>query len=299
MSEAGTGGAQSPAGVIHDLGYRGYNGATMSNGAIMWALFLQGLGAAYGLGRSGRAKVLPFTLLAFYLFQAIVVVGILSFGLLNELPTPLHGYAVGNLVLISIFVATQATVIFGRDLRYRSMVLYLARPLSSGLVALTRWCSMAAATLLFLLAPVALMYIGALLSGLDPEPLGRQLLVTLPILVLLAAGLASVSGVISSWTLRPGLAIIASIAVLMLGAGLVALTQAIAPDAGAPIAGQVAGLFSPYYATAGVGHLMDSDVSVLLAPEGAGMAALYVAVTVLGPVLGIWLIARRFAKGAA
>ena len=47
-------------GVIHDLGYRGYAGAREGTGAIARTLFLTGLRHCFGLGRSGRSKVLPF-----------------------------------------------------------------------------------------------------------------------------------------------------------------------------------------------------------------------------------------------
>ena len=57
--------AATPAGgsVIHDLGYRPYTGARVGPGAIARALTLTGFRNAFGLGRSGRSKVLPFILL--------------------------------------------------------------------------------------------------------------------------------------------------------------------------------------------------------------------------------------------
>ena len=50
-------------GVIHDLGYRPYDGPRAGDGAIALALFLSGFRNAFGLGRSGKSKVLPFLLL--------------------------------------------------------------------------------------------------------------------------------------------------------------------------------------------------------------------------------------------
>jgi hypothetical protein len=57
--------AATPAGgsVIHDLGYRPYTGPRLGPGAIARALTLTGFRNAFGLGRSGRSKVLPFVLL--------------------------------------------------------------------------------------------------------------------------------------------------------------------------------------------------------------------------------------------
>ena len=52
------------AGVIHDLGYRPYDGPRVGEGRIALALFAGGFRNAFGLGRSGKSKVMPFLLLA-------------------------------------------------------------------------------------------------------------------------------------------------------------------------------------------------------------------------------------------
>lgn len=288
-----------PRGVIHDLGYRGYNGALRGDGAIARSLFAQGLRSMFGLGRTGRAKFLPFVLLAFYLFPAIIVVGILSFGLLSELPIKLFDMASSYSILPSIFVATQAPVLFSSDLRSRAIVLYLARPLSAAKFALVRWLSMAVGTFAFLMAPVLIVYIGGLLTGLAAGPLSTQLGIATVMCAVTAAGLAAVAGVISSWTLRPGLAIVAITGVLLLGAGVVALAQSITTDMGAEVWGNVAGMFSPFALAAGLGHSMDEDVTVLQEVVSGGMTAAYWLVAILIPVIGALLVQRRFAKEVA
>ena len=84
--------AATPAGgsVIHDLGYRPYTGPRLGPGAIARALTLTGFRNAFGLGRSGKSKVLPFVLLALNLLPAVIVGGVLAFAGLDELPI---GYA--------------------------------------------------------------------------------------------------------------------------------------------------------------------------------------------------------------
>ncbi len=66
-----------PAGVIHDLGYRPYAGPRLGEGPVAWAFFVTGLRNTYGLGRSGRSKVLPMILLAMMLLPALILVGVL------------------------------------------------------------------------------------------------------------------------------------------------------------------------------------------------------------------------------
>lgn len=51
------------SGVIHDIGYRGYDGPREGTGALALSLYVTGLRHAFGLGRSSRSKVLPFLLL--------------------------------------------------------------------------------------------------------------------------------------------------------------------------------------------------------------------------------------------
>ena len=74
----------------------------------------------------------------------MVVVG------LDEPPVEYAGYAAQTQMLLSVFAAAQAPILFSRDLRYGSIVLYLARPLRSSTFALTRWASLTAALLVFL-----------------------------------------------------------------------------------------------------------------------------------------------------
>ena len=105
-------------GVIHDLGYRPYDGARTGTGAIATALFVSGFRNAFGLGRSGKSKVLPFLLLAFNLLPAVVMVGAMTLFGLDQLPLAYPRYASAFQILLSIFVAAQAPVLFSRDLRH-------------------------------------------------------------------------------------------------------------------------------------------------------------------------------------
>ena len=67
----------APAGVIHDIGYRPYAGPRLGERAVAWAFFVTGLRNCFGLGRSGRSKILPMGLLALMLLPALILVGVL------------------------------------------------------------------------------------------------------------------------------------------------------------------------------------------------------------------------------
>ncbi len=282
--------------VIHDLGYRGYDGPRRSSIAIARTLFVTGLLHAYGFKRSNRSKALPWALLGFNLVPAAVMVGVMA---LTKMDPPL-GYADYSLqmqVLSSIFAAAQAPVLFSRDLRHGSIVLYLARPLSAGMLAVTRWLSLACAIAIFLLATVLLLFIGSLLAGHDAATHAQQAGKAALAVLLLAALLASITGVLSAWSTRRGFAVVGSIAVLVLGGGVAAIIQALAIDAGSSLVGQLAGLASPYTLYAGIAHALDSAAQSMTPPTGLGVLG-YVLVALAVPIVSVLLLVMRFGKAA-
>ncbi len=265
--------------VIHDLGYRPYVGSRLGSGAIARALTVTGLRNAFGLGRSGRSKVLPFVLLALNLLPAIIVGGVLAFVGLDRLPIGYAEYASTTQVLLGVFVASQAPVLFSRDLRHGTIALYLARPLRSGTYAVARWASLLAATLVFLVLPIVILYAVALLAELDVAEQTQDAAVALGLAVLLALALTGVAGLIASWSTRRGFAVIATIALLVIANGVVTAIQGIAADEGRPRVGEVAGLFSPYSLYRGLmGAWSDADAPT--PPSTTGMELAYLAVLV-------------------
>ena len=219
-------------GVIHDLGYRPYDGPRTGAGAIAGSLFLAGLRNAFGLGRSGKSKVLPFLLLGLNLLPAVIVVGVMVIVGLDELPVDYARYASSTQILAQHLrgragarrcsPATCATA---------AIALYLARPLSSTAYAVARWAALLAATLVFLAAadPGALRRRACWASspsGSRPAGPRRRLLLA----VLLALMLTGISGLIASVSVRRGFAVVATIAVLLLGNGVVTAIQGIAEE---------------------------------------------------------------------
>ena len=273
--------AATPAGgsVIHDLGYRPYTGPRLGAGAIARALTLTGFRNAFGLGRSGKSKVLPFVLLALNLLPAVIVGGVLAFAGLDELPIGYAEYASTTQVLVGIFVAAQAPVLFSRDLRHGTISLYLARPLRSSAYALSRWTSLLGATLVFLLLPILILYVVALLGELDVSEQTREAGIAVGLAVLLALSLAGLAGLVASWSTRRGFAVVATIALLVIANGIVTAVQGISSEEGRSEVGEVAGLFSPYSLYRGLmGAWTGADVPT--PPTSTGMELAYVGVFV-------------------
>ena len=292
--------ATPPGGsVIHDLGYRPYTGERLGEGAIAKALVVTGFRNAFGLGRSAKSKVMPLLLLVLNVLPAVVIAGVMALTGGDELALGYAEYASTTQVLLGIFVAAQAPVLFSRDQRHGSIALYLARPLRSGTYALARWTSLLLATLVFLLSPILIMYSSSLLGELDvteqTEAAGRAVLVAL----LLALSLAGVSGLIASWSTRRGFAVVATIAVLLIGNGIVTAVQGISSEEGRNDIGELAGLFSPYSLYRGVAYAFADGEEPLAPPSGTGMETAYVLVFLAISLACVGGLLWRYRKVAA
>jgi ABC-2 type transport system permease protein len=281
-----------PAAVIHDIGYRPYAGPRLGERQVAWAFFVTGLRNCFGLGRSGRSKVLPMGLLALMLLPALILVGVLVQARrllgLDEQIVPYSVYPITTQLLISVFVAAQAPALISRDLRFRTITLYLARPARRTTYVLVRLASLTAATFALVAAPLLLLYVGGLLADL---PVGRETKSFLGAVVgavLLAACLAGLAALVSALTIRRGLAVAAVIVVLLVSYTVVSTIQGISLDTGHETVGEVAGLFSPYTLVNGVQvFLFGSTEATPTPPTGTGMGVLYLvatAVMILGTV---------------
>jgi len=277
-------------GVIHDLGYRHYDGVREGTATIARTLFVTGLRHAYGLGRSGKSKVMPFLLLGMSVLPALIVVGVVVLTGLSSLPVAYADYTNQTQLLVSLFAAAQAPVLFSRDLRHRSIVLYLARPLAAPVFALVRWLSLTVAVWLFMSVPTLLLYVGAMLAGLDKSDQTTSLLKAVVLQVLLAMLIAGITGLISSVSLRRGFAVVGSVMALIVLTGVITAVQAISADQDADAASTTVGLLSPWSLYSGLANAWDAGIDTFVPVDGAWplayalVAALLVATCLLGLV---------------
>jgi ABC-2 type transport system permease protein len=283
----------SRPGVIHDLGYRHYDGLREGTGTIARTLFVTGLRHAYGLGRSGKSKVMPFLLLAMSVLPATIVVGVVVLTGLGELPVSYADYTNQTQLLVSLFAASQAPVLFSRDLRHRSIVLYLARPLAAPVFALVRWLSLTLAIFLFTAIPTVVLFAGAMLSGLDKSDQTTSVLKAVALQVLLAMMVAGVSGLISSLSLRRGFAVVGSVMALIVLTGIVTVMQNIAYYEGDSESVSVGvGLLSPWSLYTGLANAWDAGVDTPVPVDGAWVPAYVIVAVLLAAACLLGLVAR-------
>ena len=285
----------SRPGVIHDLGYRHFDGVREGTAAIARNLFVTGLRHTYGLGRSGKSKVMPFLLLAMSVLPALIVVGVVVLTGLDSLPVSYADYTNQTQLLVSLFAAAQAPVLFSRDLRHRSIVLYLARPLSAPVFAVMRWLSLTVALWLFMAVPTLLLFVGAMLSGLDKSDQVTQLLKAVVLQTLLALLLAGITGLISSMSLRRGFAVVGSVMALIVLTGVVTAIQAIAQEQDAESVSTLAGLFSPWSLYSGLANAWDAGIETFV-PVDSAWALAYALVALLLVAGCLLALVARFRK---
>lgn len=289
-----------PTGTIHDIGYRPYEGVRLGERAVAWSLFRTGLRHCFGLGRSRRSKVLPMTLLGAMLLPAVILVAVLvqakdALGLTGQI-VPYSLYAMLTQVVISVFVAAQAPALISRDLRFRTITLYLARPLRRSTYVLVRLASLLVAVLALISAPLLVLYVGGLLADL---PVGRETRLFLAALagaLVLAALLSGLAALIAAVTTRRGLAVAAIVVVLEVSFTVVAAVQGIGTEQGLPRLAQVAGLFSPYTLVDGLQvWLFDATPSTPAPPTGRTgiLFALMAPVVVAASLAGLLTRYRR------
>ena len=160
---------QSP-GEVYDIGYQPYAGPREGRARARWALWLNGVRAALGLGRGWSSKVLPIILLIALLIPALVftLIGSILGELGNNLPGQADYYRAAFVPLI-IFSAIIAPELLCADRRDQVINLYLVRPLTSTDYVAARWLAFFSISLVLVYLPQLVLFIGLTLGASDPK----------------------------------------------------------------------------------------------------------------------------------
>jgi ABC-2 type transport system permease protein len=294
-----------PGGNIYDLGYQAYDGPRLGRRAALGALFRHALRACYGLGRGGRAKVVPFGLAALALLPAVLAVGIAALaaqapggsGAAIEDVSPVrfatyHGLIV---ILVMLFAAAQGPELFGRDQRYGVLPLYFSRVLTRIDYAMAKAGGLWVALLLLILIPQILLLAGRIFVAPDPVTGFGKEIAAVPQFVtqaLLTAGLlGSLTALVASNTPRRAYATAIVIAIAIIPPIIIGLVGTLVGQDSA----RLLILFSPGDILDGTnawiyGSIPDNPVVASLALPGVA----YVAAAVIGIVGATALTIRRY-----
>jgi ABC-2 type transport system permease protein len=155
--------ARSASGVIHDLGYRRYDGPRLGRGHITAALAWHSFRSAFGFGRGAKAKVVPVIALVALCLPAVVNAFAMSRGNARLIGYDTYQPVLRDLVM-TIFVAVQAPELVSRDLRSRVLPLYFSRPIRTIDYPLAKYLAFTAACLVMIEVPVLLLYAGTIVN---------------------------------------------------------------------------------------------------------------------------------------
>lgn len=279
----------APAGgAIYDLGYRRYDGPRLGRRHAIGTLFAASLRAAFGMGRSGRAKIVPWGLALFAMVPALVAVAIIA--LIGEgiAPFTYDNYVWNIQITLALFVAAQAPELINGDMRHRVLALYFSHPLERLDYAAAKLGALVTALLLLTAVPQLLLFLGRVLTGADVLAGIGDELGALPQIagtsLLYAVTLATIGVAIAAFTPRRAYATGAIIAVFLV-AGAVSAILAEAADG--PLA-ELAPLFDPFALIGGtrdwlLGGTIDES------PVGGSSVPLPIFGAVLAIIVGIGL----------
>ncbi len=291
---------QPQTGVIHNIGYRHYDGDRLGRFDIAKALLWQTFRGAFGIQRGPLAKIFPWFLMACTLIPAFVIVAIET----NVGTTILEMSTYTTMVqaVPALFLAVQAPQAVSRDLRFGTMSLYFSRPIRPRDYVTAKVAAVCAALMVFLTAPLVLLYIGELLVDEPFWATTLDLLISTGSVLLLAILLASLGVLIASVTPRRGLGVAAILTVVAGSYGVATTLQSsISFVSGPESDGAIwAAVLSPVtlYDTAQAG-LFNLKTSTLGLDPGIGIGLGATAIILLLSALCYWLLNVRYRKVAS
>jgi ABC-2 type transport system permease protein len=287
------------AGVIHDLGYRGYDGPRLGRAQIVKALTWHSFRSAFGIGRGLKGKIIPLLAVIAMCLPALVNAFAVARG--NQRLFGYDVYVPGlRAAVVIIFIAAQAPELVSRDLRSRVLPLYFCRPLRRVDYPLAKYLALTAALLILIEVPLLILYVGTIASAKGGSAVWAQTRALIPGLGvgLMWAGLfAAIGLVLACLTGRraysTGIVAISCILTFFLALLLIDAEGGMsATSTGA----RVAGLFSPFTILDGVRVWLGGDPSTGLVADPGRYGPLYgvLAVVLLAACLGG--LAARYRK---
>lgn len=154
--------AETPSGVIYDIGYQRYGGPRLGRLHARRALFFHSLKGTFGIGRGGKAKILPFAILAILVGSVLLMVSLAS--RTGEIPMRYDAIPYAFQLPIALFLAVQAAETLCRDRRFGVLPLYFSRPIRRDDYSIAKLAAMATALFMLMGGPLLLLYVGSLFT---------------------------------------------------------------------------------------------------------------------------------------
>ena len=290
--------AQPSQGVIHDIGFRHYDGPRLGRGWIVRSLLVETFRGVFGFGRPAKAKIMPWVLVGILMAPPLIFALIAVLLGLDELPTSYTEYLPTMGFVVSLFVASRAPYCVSRDLRHGVMPLYLSRPIRRNDYVLAKFAGLTLGVFAVLAAAQTLLFVGALLAKL---PVGAQFAgyaQGLATSALLSLVLSAIGLVLAAFTPRRGLGVAAIITGLVVLGGVGTVVSTLLTENGSATLGGYLAAIDPFLLVDGIAMSwfgvdsaigVEADLGVL-----GGVIFTAAAAAIVGG--GIALLMRRYKK---
>ena len=224
---------------VYDLRYQRYSGPREGRGRSRRAVFENGVRAVLGVGRGGRAKILPALLFISAITPALVFVVILSLAgdaASGFIPDAGDYYNIVRIVLI-LFAAIMAPELLIPDRRENLLPLYFVRPLTPVDYLTMRFLAFFVITLALVYSGQIVLQAGLILTADAPLDYLRDNWTDGPRILLVGAAIALFSSVaplaVAAFTTRRAYAAVFVIAAWML-LSIAADTALVIENSGVP-----------------------------------------------------------------
>jgi ABC-2 type transport system permease protein len=163
-------------GTVFDIGYQRYTDVREGRGRSRRAIFKDGVRIALGLGRGGRAKILPWFFISVLAVMGLVFAIVAGAadrlggpGTAERANLPSHSdyYGIAS-IIVFVFAAVVAPELLCRDRRDGVINLYLVRPITGGDYVTSRWVAFLVVMVAAVWLPQVILFLG--LSAGDPVP---------------------------------------------------------------------------------------------------------------------------------
>jgi len=287
-------------GVIHNIGYRSYEGARLGRAQIVRALTSHSLRSAFGFGRGAKAKIVPVLTFVAICLPAIVsaVAVALNSGHTRPISYDVYLPQLRIFVLI-VFMAAQAPDLVSRDLRSHCLPLYFARPIERIDYPLAKLIAFFAAMLVMIEVPLLLLYVGTATQLHTGSQIWHETKALIPGLLLGVAWAAVLCGLgllFASFSGRRAYATGAVAIFLFLTLTLATLLTNIGDGPkGGQVLSKLAGLISPFTVLDGVRQWLGGTTQGMV-PNPGGDGVLYGLMFVVFLVVGVGGLILRYRK---
>ena len=254
-------------GTVFDIGYQRYEGPREGRGRARLAVFKDGVRTALGLGRGGKAKILPWAFIG--LLTGIgFILALVTGAAMNlagpeaaaQIPSHSDFYGIVSIFFL-VFAAIVAPDLLCPDRRNGVINLYLVRPLTGTDYIAARWTAFLVVSLFAAWLPQFVLLLGRVMGNPDPAAYLRENWLDGPRILLAGAAIAAftttLAMLVAAFTTRRAYAAVFLVGLFVISAPF---TAALASEIEGT-AGQVIGLFTLSNIPVHVNDLIFGEVS--------------------------------------